>query len=42
MWYKVFADGSEIDIIHALSPEEAIMIAKLRHGEEAVWSTKPY
>ena len=29
MWFKVYADGSEIDIIYANSPSEAIMIAKI-------------
>lgn len=33
MWYKIYADGSEIDIIHADSPKEAIDIARRRHGE---------
>lgn len=42
MWYKIFADGSEIDIIHADSPEEAIAIAKMRHGDGAVWSWRQY
>lgn len=42
MWYKVFADGSEIDIINANSPEEAIVIAKMRHGDGAVWTWRPY
>lgn len=42
MWYKVYADGSQIDIIHAYSPEEAITIAKMRHGDGAIWHTKPY
>jgi hypothetical protein len=42
MWYKVYADGSEIDIIYANSPSEAIEIAKLRHGDGAVWTYKPY
>jgi hypothetical protein len=42
MWYKVYADGSEIDIIHAISAEEAIVIAKIRHGEADDWQVKPY
>jgi hypothetical protein len=42
MWYKIYADGSEIDIIHAQSPKEAIQIAKNRYGEDAVWSWSLY
>lgn len=42
MWYKVYADGSEIDIIHALNSDEAIAIAKVRHGEADDWFTRPY
>lgn len=42
MWYKIYADGSEIDIIHARSPEEAIQIAKNRYGESAIWSWSRY
>ena len=42
MWYKVFADGSEIDIIYANSGAEAVAIAKTRHGDGAVWSFRPY
>jgi hypothetical protein len=42
MWFKVYADGSEIDIIHAKDSAEAIDIAKARHGDGAVWHTKPY
>lgn len=42
MWYKVYADGSQIDIIHANSGEEAIQFAKLRHGENAVWTYRIY
>ncbi len=41
MWYKVFADGSEIDIIHAESKLEAIKIARDRHGN-AVYTVRPY
>jgi hypothetical protein len=33
MWYKIYADGSEIDIIYANNPTEAIEIARRRHGE---------
>jgi hypothetical protein len=42
MWYKVFADGSEIDIIYATDHNEAIVIAKMRHGDGAVWTWRPY
>ncbi len=42
MWFKVFADGSEIDIINARDGAEAISIAKMRHGDGAVWSYRPY
>lgn len=42
MWYKVFADGSEIDIINANSVAEAIAIAKTRYGDGAVWTARPY
>ncbi len=41
-WYKVYADGWCIDIIHADSPQEAIQIAKFRHGEGAVWTYSHY
>jgi len=42
MWFKVYADGSEIDIIYANDGDEAIVIAKMRHGDGAVWTTRPY
>jgi hypothetical protein len=44
MWYKVYADGTELDIIHALNSEEAIKIAKMRHGDGplCVWTTRRY
>lgn len=42
MWYKIFADGSQIDVIYANSPEEAISIAKVRHGDGAVWYARSY
>lgn len=41
MWWKVFADGSEYDIIYANSKEEAIQFARLRHGE-AIWTARCY
>lgn len=41
MWYKIFADGSEIDIIYAISPTEAIDIARNRHGD-AVYTWRHY
>lgn len=40
-WYKVYADGSEIDIIFADSPKEAIEIACNRYGN-AVWTWRFY
>ena len=43
MWYRVYADGSEIDIVHAYSPKEAIDIVKKWQGCEndstTVWTT---
>jgi len=41
MWFKVFADGSEYDIVYANSIEEAIEYAKWKHGE-AIWTARPY
>jgi len=41
MMWKVFADGSEYDIVCAASAEEAIEYAKWKHGE-AVWTTRSY
>jgi len=46
MWYRVFADGSEVDIIHANNPSEAITIAKGRHADPddtlTVWTWAAY
>jgi len=42
MWFKVYADGSEIDIIYANDVAEAIRIAIARHGNADVWHAKPY
>lgn len=43
MWFKILVDGTEIDIINASTPEEAIVIAKKLHGDyQAVWTTKRY
>jgi len=33
MWYRIFADGSEVDVIYANSPNEATDIAWRRHGD---------
>jgi hypothetical protein len=41
-WWKVFADGSEYDIVCAASAEEAIEYAKWKHGTGAVWTVRPY
>jgi hypothetical protein len=41
MWYKVFADGSELDIVYANNQKEAIEIAEKRHGA-AVWTCRAY
>lgn len=41
MWWKVFADGSEYDIVFAASAEAAIAYAKWKHGE-AVWTAHLY
>ena len=41
MWYKIFGDGNEIDIIHARNTQEAIDIARKRHGE-AVYTWRYY
>lgn len=46
MWYRVYADGSEIDIVHAYSPEEAIKIVKMRQDciddTTTIWKTRTY
>ncbi len=43
MYFKILVDGTEIDIINAPTPEQAILIAKKIHGDyQAVWTTKPY
>lgn len=42
MWYKVYGDGSLIDIIYANSSDEAITIAIMRHGNADVWFTRYY
>lgn len=42
MWFKVFADGSEYDILYADTLEQAIAQAKWKHGEGAVWTARPY
>lgn len=42
MWYRVYADGTEIDIIYANSEEEAIKIAEDRHGTCDNWIVKQY
>lgn len=45
MWFKIYADGSEIDIIHARDWKEAIQIAKNRHGPDdktTVWTWRLY
>jgi hypothetical protein len=41
MWYKIYADGSEIDIIYANDEQEAMSIAHNRHGD-AVYTWKYY
>jgi hypothetical protein len=48
MWFKVYADGSVYDIIHANSADEAIQIAHSRvlsYGEtpnDTHWIATPY
>ncbi len=46
MWYKVYADGTELDIVHAVSSQEAIEIVKRRLIDTCfdgiVWTTKHY
>jgi len=32
MWYKIYADGTEMDLVHASSPREAVEIVKLRNS----------
>ena len=41
MWWKIYADGSEIDIIHADTLDEAIEAARVKHGD-AVYTGKAY
>ena len=41
MWWKVFADGSEYDIIYAVSKADAIKQAHAKHGN-AVWTACVY
>lgn len=42
MWWKVFADGSEYDIVHAGSMKEAIEYAIWKYGSGAIWTARPY
>ena len=44
LWFKVFADGTELDIVCAINSTDAIRIAKTKFGgnESTVWSYRPY
>jgi hypothetical protein len=42
MWWKVYADGSEYDIICARTANEAIAVARFLHGEGAIWTARAY
>ena len=41
MW-KVYADGTLIDIVYASTAEEAIEQAKQKHGNADHWCAKSY
>ena len=41
-WWRVYADGSEVDIISAGSGLEAVVIAQQRYGAGAVWTYRSY
>lgn len=48
MWWRVFADGTEVDIINAQTAEQAIAICKVQQESEGYttegvhWTTKRY